>query len=72
MLRQIFTTDSTTIQTAIQAYQRGAGPKTVARLVPGGEVVEIINARGRGAELRVQTTDQQWHKPFICYKETPE
>ncbi len=69
MLRQLFTSDSATIRFALAGYNRGTGPRVVARLTPGADVVEIIDAHGRGADLQVQTLDKQWHRPFICYKE---
>ena len=68
MLRQFFTTDAVTIRAAIRAYQNEAGPMIVARLAPGLDVVEIVDAQTRGNELQVQTTDLQWHEPFACYK----
>jgi hypothetical protein len=69
LLRQIVTTASTSIKVFLQDYRNGAGPKVVARFVPGADVVEIIAAQGRGDGLQVQTPDQQWHRPFACYKE---
>ena len=72
MLRQFFTSDAMTIRAAIKAYQGEAGPKVVARLVPGADVVEIVDAELRGNKLRVQTADLQWHAPFVCYKEIHE
>lgn len=69
MLRQIFTTDSTSIRVFLQDYSNKVGPRVVARLTPGAEVVEIIDAKGRGDDLQVQTIDLQWNHPFACYKE---
>jgi hypothetical protein len=70
MLRQLFTTDPTTISAAIEAYQRQAGPKVVARLVPGANPIEIYAARKRGGSLEVQIErNGLWRKPFACYKD---
>jgi hypothetical protein len=51
MLRQFFTTDSTTINAEISAYQAQAGPKVVARLAPGADPVEICAARKRDGRM---------------------
>lgn len=72
MLRQFFTTDPATINAAIAAYQRQAGPKVVARLAPGADPVEICGARRRGGRLQVQVGPSgPWRNPFACYKEQP-
>ncbi|GCE31972.1 hypothetical protein KDA_74560 [Dictyobacter alpinus] len=72
MLRQFFTSDAETIRAAIEAYRREAGPRVVARLVPGACVVEIVGTKLEGNTLRVQTTDLHWHTPFACYKDIRE
>ncbi len=72
MLRQFFTTDSTTINAEISAYQAQAGPKVVARLAPGADPVEICAARERDGHLQVQVgCNGPWRDPFACYKDEP-
>jgi hypothetical protein len=72
MLRQFFTTDPTTINAQISAYQAQAGPKVVARLAPGADPVEISAARKRDGRLQVQVgRNGLWREPFACYKDEP-
>ena len=74
MLRQIFTTDLTTLKAMIADGNQGCGPKVVAQ-VPGLGKVEVHAVRKQQDRLQVQLqAGGQWHtpQPQACFKDVPD